>query len=296
MSRIAIGILTYKRMDFLYQLLNDLNKIKYDVDLIIVNNNEDVDVFDNIQQRVSNERINLKYIWHETNYGVSKGRRIIVSACESEFLILLDDDVYIKDINAICHNILSHFEDDLLLGGVAFNIVDYKSKTANRYEIPHKNKSVDLNEDFYTYLMIGAGLALRVAAVNYAGNFSNDLGPYGFEEIDVSFRLINSGYTIKYLHNCIVEHKKSPDGRFSNEIINYYALVNRTTLAKLYLKKRFYFSCFIVRSVFFLLKTKNIPMLFKAWREIFNVRSDANLKFNEKFYSYCKKVNAFLYY
>ena len=64
------------------------------------------------------------------------------------------------------------------------------------------------------------------------GNFSNTLGPYGFEEIDVAFRLINAGYKIKYLHDCIIEHKKSPDGRFSNEMVNYYALVNRTILAK----------------------------------------------------------------
>lgn len=296
MSRIAIGLLTYKRMDFLHQLLNDLNKIAHHVDLIIVNNNEDIDVFDNIKNEIKNEKINLKYIWHKQNYGVSRGRRVIVSACESEFLILLDDDVYIRDINAICCSVMKQFDCNSSLGGVAFNIIDYKTKVANRYEIPHKNKNINRDRDFYTYLMIGAGFALRVSGVKVVGNFSESLGPYGFEEVDMSFRLINSGYTIKYLHDCLVEHKKSPDGRFSNELVNYYALVNRTCLAKLYLKNKYYLSCFIVRSLFFLIKTRNISLLLKAWREIESIEKDGNKKFSDVFYLYCKKVNAFLYY
>ncbi|EIT9970630.1 glycosyltransferase family 2 protein, partial [Escherichia coli] len=237
-----------------------------------------------------------KYIWNQKNHGVSEGRRIIVENCNTDYLMLLDDDIYVEDINLICRKIINSFDSDKFLGAIAFNIIDFNTKKNNRYEIPHKNKKVNLNADFYTYLIIGAGLALRTSAVKDVGNFSNTLGPYGFEEIDVAFRLINAGYKIKYLHDCIIEHKKSPDGRFSNEMVNYYALVNRTILAKKYLRKKYFISCLVIRSLFFIVKTKNIRLLFKAWAEIIKTESHASDKFKQCFYDYCKGVSGFLYY
>ncbi|AYM23505.1 glycosyltransferase family 2 protein [Escherichia coli] len=296
MSRVTIGILTYKRMDYLISLIKDLNAVKIKIDLIILNNNENIDVFNDIADILDSNFINYKYIWNQKNHGVSEGRRIIVENCNTDYLMLLDDDIYVEDINLICRKIINSFDSDKFLGAIAFNIIDFNTKKNNRYEIPHKNKKVNLNADFYTYLIIGAGLALRTSAVKDVGNFSNTLGPYGFEEIDVAFRLINAGYKIKYLHDCIIEHKKSPDGRFSNEMVNYYALVNRTILAKKYLRKKYFISCLVIRSLFFIVKTKNIRLLFKAWAEIIKTESHASDKFKQCFYDYCKGVSGFLYY
>lgn len=294
MKKISLGILTYKRMDFLFQLINDINKVKYKIDLIILNNNEELDNYFEVQSAIDNPGINLIYIWNKINYGVSKGRRIIVDSCQTDYLILLDDDVHLPNINIIIEKVSDEFDADNILGGIAFNIIEFSTKKSNRYEIPHKNKNIDLEKDFFTYLMIGAGLALRRTAVKEAGNFSQLLGPYGFEEVDVSFRIINQGYKIKYVSDCLVEHKKSPDGRFSNELVNYYAFVNRTMIAKMHLKTRYFVSCLIIRSLFFLIKTRDFSLYVKALKEIMSVR--VKYRFENRFYDYCKTVKAFLYY
>ncbi|HBV1475543.1 TPA: glycosyltransferase family 2 protein [Escherichia coli] len=294
MTKLAIGILTYKRMDYLIETLNDINKTKYEIELIILNNNEGYCVKNLILPLINNKKIQVRYLWDKTNYGVAKGRRKIVENCSSEFLIIFDDDIFIRDINVVICNVVTEFENNPALGGIAFNILNYQTKKHCRYEIPHKNKKINLDLEFDTYLFIGAGMALRISSVLKVGNFSRDLGPYGFEEVDLAFRLINAGYVIKYHPKCIIEHKKSPDGRFSHEMVNYYAFVNRTIIAKKHLLTRYYISCFIIRSLFFLYKTGNFKLLIKGWKEIYKMKSKNS--FSKKFYIYCKKVSAFLYY
>ena len=293
-NKVSFGILTYRRIDDLKSLLLDLQHAKYSVEIIILNNNEDFCILSEIEGYFL-DNLNLKYIWDKVNYGVSNGRRKIVEACNNDILILLDDDVYIPDVNSIIDNVQAEFSCNEKIGGLAFHIKDYYTKVENRYEIPHKNKNIDLTNDFYTYLMIGAGMAVKTELVKKVGNFSSALAAYGFEEVDLGFRIINSGHSIKYKSNCIVEHKKSPDGRFSNDAVNYFAFLNRTLIAKKYFRNRYYYSCFIIRGLFLIYKTKKISLFINGAKIILNT-SCYDTKFTKQFYAYCKKVNAFLLY
>lgn len=56
MTKLAIGILTYKRMDYLIETLNDINKTKYEIELIILNNNEGYCVKNLILPRINNKK------------------------------------------------------------------------------------------------------------------------------------------------------------------------------------------------------------------------------------------------
>ncbi|QHQ25098.1 glycosyltransferase family 2 protein [Pectobacterium parvum] len=292
---VSIGVLTYKRMDNLLSLLNDMKDVTQSFEIILLNNNEDIDIYPEIASFIDRrDNISLQYIWDKTNYGVCLGRKRILDVCRTPYLILLDDDVHVPCFDELLDNVVNNFETDDSLGGAAFRILEYKNKIENRYEIPHKNKKINTSVDFYTYLMIGAGMALRVSSARKAGGFSDFLGPYGFEEVDISFKIINEKFKIKYLSKCVIEHKKSPDGRFSNKSVNYYAFVNRTLMAKKYFKRRYYYSCLLVRSVFFLLKENDFRMYVKALSVIFSFKERS--VFTQDFYSYCKKVNAFLYF
>ena len=151
-----------------------------------------------------------------------------------------------------------------------------------------------MSKDFYTYLMIGAGHAIDVNVVRNIGNYPDDFGLYGFEEVDVAFRIINANYKIKYLSNCVIFHKKSPDGRFSNEKVNELAFLNRTKMAKRYFSKKYFYPCLIVRSVFFLIKTKNIKLFLSLIKEIKDDKKTN--KFGSQFYKYIKSVNGFIYW
>lgn len=67
-------------------------------------------------------------IFGTKNHGVSEGRRIIVENCNTDYLMLLDDDIYVEDINLICRKIINSFDSDKFLGAIAFNIIDFNTK------------------------------------------------------------------------------------------------------------------------------------------------------------------------
>lgn len=294
-NSLSIGILSYKRTDLLLETLLNIADINISIDLIIVNNNEDFCIKNDINNVIKdNSGINLVYISDNINYGVAVGRRKIIEECQTDYIIMLDDDVYIDDINSIVTNSMLEFEKDSDVKGVAFNIKEYSSKKHNRYEIPHKNKNVNMNERFFTYIMIGAGHALHVPTVRKVGNYPDDFGLYGFEEVDLSFRIINDGNKIVYNPKCMVEHKKSPDGRFSNNAVNKLAFVNRTRMAKRYFSFFNFSVCYIVRGGFFLVKTKDISEFIDSSKTIFLDKKKN--KFSSYFYKYVNSVNGFLWW
>ncbi|EMO5888547.1 glycosyltransferase [Proteus mirabilis] len=291
---ISIGILSYKRTDLLIKTLEDIVKANCPINLVILNNN-DYCILNDIKNILEkNVLIKLTYIYHKKNYGVAIGRRILVDYCKTQYMILLDDDISIPDIDILINDVKNCFQQNKNIKGIAFNIKEYGKKTHNKYEIPHKNKKIDMSKDFYTYLMIGAGHAIDVNVVRNIGNYPDDFGLYGFEEVDVAFRIINANYKIKYLSNCVIFHKKSPDGRFSNEKVNELAFLNRTKMAKRYFSKKYFYPCLIVRSVFFLIKTKNIKLFLSLIKEIKDDKKTN--KFGSQFYKYIKSVNGFIYW
>lgn len=292
---ISIGILSYKRTDLLLDTLKDIVNVNDDVEIIILNNNINECILSEIESVINlSDKINLKYIHDNCNYGVALGRRKIIEHCDNDYIIMLDDDIKIPDINMIITSCLNCFSVDKSLAGIAFNIKEFSTLNHNRYEIPHKNKSIDMTSSFYTYLMIGAGHALDVKSVKEVGNYPADFGLYGFEEVDLSFRLINSGFTIKYLPECEVHHKKSPDGRFSNKIVNKLAFINRCKMAKRYFHYPYFISCLFVRSVFLLCKTKDVKLFFSSIHEV--LEDNVSDKFGPNFYRYVKTVKGFIYW
>lgn len=293
---ISFGILSFKRVDDLVDVVLCLRKINIKAQVIILNNDPDFDIYEKIFSLFDDTMLSLVYIWDEVNYGVGYGRDIILKEVNTEYLILLDDDVYIEDINSLVKSVLVFFSSDVYVGAISFNVLEYNTNRHNKYEIPHPNKNVNMSQSFDTYYVIGAGHALRVSLAKMVGGFPKDFGLYGFEEIDLSFRIINGGYKIKYSPDCVVYHKRSPDGRHSNDLVSYQYFVNRTIMAKKYLKTRFLVSCFIIRSVFFLKCTKSLSLYFKAVKHIIKYKVDKSERFGERFYDYVKSVKGRLIY
>ena len=291
---ISIGLLSYQRTDLLKETISSFLNTEYNIELVLLNNNEFC-ILSEIQLFIQGyPNIKLNYIHFGENLGVSKGRRAIVENCHSEYLLVLDDDVDVECFDSLVSSVLTDFNSEPELGAMAFNIVEYQTGVNNRYEIPHKTKNIDLTKDFYTYLIIGAGNALRVDAVKKAGNFASDFGLYGFEEIDVAFRLIDSGYRIKYKADCKIHHKKSPDGRFSGDLVNQLYFENRSRMAKRNLKKRYFISCLVIRFSYLLFKTRNIKLSCSSLKLVLN--DNVSRPFGSKFYEYIDEVDGFLWY
>ena len=50
-------------------------------------------------------------------------------------------------------------------------------------------------------------------SLSKAGFYPKDLGLYGGEERDLSFRILEAGYQILYASDIVIYHKVSPNGR-----------------------------------------------------------------------------------
>ncbi|HHB1587688.1 TPA: glycosyltransferase family 2 protein, partial [Vibrio metschnikovii] len=239
MEKITIGVLSYKRIDDLLLLLEDLYKLNKPVKLIVVNNDVTNDIYDTISHIKSNKQIELQHIAPDSNLGVAGGRNLILDNAIGKFTIFFDDDLYIPNINEILDVCFDLFKDENV-SGIAFNVKDYNTKGYSRFEIPHSNKNIDMSSSFYTYLMIGAGHAVRNDFIKKHGGYPDDFGLYGMEEIDLSFKIISKKSFIIYDPRLVVEHKKSPDGRLPNSSVLKNLFVNKSRIARKYLPFKYF--------------------------------------------------------
>ncbi len=297
-SKISIGLLTYKRTDLLISTIKDIVASEYKIDLIVVNNNEDIDIVNELYFIKDYPHINLIYIWDRRNYGVSIGRNRIIEEVKTQYVIILDDDVDIPSIDTIIDDCVYNFEKDSTIGGIAFHIKDIKTRKPNRFEIPHKNKKIDLEQDFDTYIFIGAGHALNMNVIHQISAYPDDFGMYGMEEIDLSFRIINSGAKIRFLSKCVIFHKRSPNGRHANNIVYYLSYINRVKIALRYFKLKYIISVIIVRGIYMLYRTRNFGFIVKAMKDIKREIdiTDKKNKFKRDFYLYIKRVKGFIWW
>lgn len=263
----SILIITYGRERELLDTLKCFQNYKDKLlELLILDNNETPVLKDKIFKTLKNEKIKLRYFNDGKNYGVALGRNYLIEKAKGDILITLDDDIEIKEnINNFILKIENYFLNNKDIGCLAFNIVNFYSKKHLRHEIPHGNKRLDFNRNLKTYYFIGAGHAIKKEVYDKAGLYPNDLGKYGGEERDLSFRILEKGYGILYTADTKIYHKVSPNGRLREESFNRYR--NQLVVLNRYMPKVYSISSNIIWTLFYLLKGK---VKIKDIKKVFN--------------------------
>lgn len=292
----SILIITYGREKELYETLKDISDYtEKDLELLILDNNIDNFRQKKINEIFENSLIKLKYYHDGINYGVALGRNYIIEKAEGDILITLDDDVEIKNINSLINKIEDYFKKYSDVGCLAFNIKNYYTRIALRHEIPHGNKKLDFTKDLETYYFIGAGHAIRKKVYEECGLYPHDLGKYGGEEEDLSYRIIEK-YKILYCAELEIYHKVSPNGRMKKEEEEYYRYRNKLIVRSRYLLQRYQISNYLIWSLYYLLKKngklKEIIEVFKFLHKTSKVNIERKHKINLKL----KKLKARLVY
>lgn len=253
---ISILIITYKRENELIETLKCFKKYKGELlELLILDNNEIDTLKNKIFQVLDNKKIELRYFNDKKNYGVALGRNYLIEKAKGEILITLDDDIFIEeDINTFIKKIENYFKRDPKIGCLAFNILNYYSKKHLRHEIPHGNKKLKFNKNIETYYYIGAGHAIKKEVYNKIGLYPKDLGKYGGEERDLSFRILENSYKILYTADIKIYHKISPNGRLKEENFNRYR--NQLIVFNRYMPKKYRISANIIWTLFYFFTRK----------------------------------------
>ena len=301
MNKIAIIIITYNRPADMLALAVNIEKLSSQKELleeVIIVNNNSTESYDEVKSFIQEHPSTpFKFIESKENLGVSRGRNFAIEQSKAPILVLIDDDAEFQDTD-----VLQRINDAVIenpnAGILAMKILYFQNRQFQINCFPHKSfeKRKQL-QSFDTYYFAGCGNIIVKEAFDKAGPFPTDFF-YGMEEYDLSYRVIDADYTIKYIASIVLLHKESPEGRQTKSDKIRGMWENKTKVAWRYLPFYCYFTTAIMWSLFFLLKSKfDITGLIKGWAAIVTIPfKEKGNKLSKPSLEYLKKVEARIAY
>jgi GT2 family glycosyltransferase len=301
MNKIAIIIITYNRPADMLALAMNIEKLSSKKELleeVIIVNNNSIESYDAVKSFIQeNPSTPFKLIESKENLGVSRGRNFAIEQSKAPILVLIDDDAEFQDTDAL-KRINEAVIENPHAGILAMKILYFQNSQFQLNAFPHKSfeKRKHL-QSFETYYFAGCGNIIVKEAFDIAGPFPTDFF-YGMEEYDLSYRILDAGYTIKYIANIVLLHKESPEGRQTKSDKLRGMWVNKTKVAWRYLPMPCYFTTAIMWSMFFLLNSKfDLIGFINGWLAIVTIPfKEKRNKVNKLSEEYLNKVEARILY
>jgi GT2 family glycosyltransferase len=144
------------------------------------------------------------------NLGVPGGRHRGMQMTSAEVVGFLDDDARLLGHPT---EIEHEFRADARLGAVSLRLVDEEGATSRRH-IPRAG-SANVAESGDVAYFLGGACAIRREAYEQVGGYFTELF-YGHEEIELSWRLIDAGWRIRYLADVEVFHPRTEISRHAD--------------------------------------------------------------------------------
>lgn len=301
---ISLIIITYNRPDDLMDLLeslrlqNDTSSLR---EVLILNNASTVS-YEPVEKFISqNPDLKITYILSGENIGVSRGRNKLMSMAAGELLLVLDDDIIFQNsdtLKKITPIFESPFFKDANTGIITFRVIYYETKKLQRTALPHKQFEKYKDEPvFLTSYFAGCAHILQKKILAVTGLYPEDFF-YGMEEYDLSYRIINAGYSIGYSNVATFEHKESPKGRQAHYQKLSAQWVNKSKVAWRYLPRIYYVTTMFCWSFEYARKAKgHWGVYFASWNKVFRICfSESRKPIGKKALTYLKQVKARLWY
>jgi GT2 family glycosyltransferase len=283
------------------QLAKNISQLEHKENLlqevIIVNNNSTEDYAELKNYIDKTENINFRYFESKENLGVSRGRNFAIAQANAPLLLMLDDDCELEGTKALI-KIENLFNDNSTLGLVSIKVVYFENNKIQRNTFPHKqyDKYKDI-EKFKTYYFAGGAHIVRKEVIDQVGPYPIDFF-YGMEEYDLSYRILNAGYTIEYNSSITMRHKESAEGRQPKKEKLQGMWLNKSKVAWKYLPFYYFISTSILWSFFYLKNTKfDFLGFIKTWAKIYRIpREIIKSNVSRSTMQYLQKVEARLWY
>ncbi|MET0466924.1 MAG: glycosyltransferase [Chitinophagaceae bacterium] len=301
---ISLIIITYNRPDDLLDLLqslarqSDISPLK---EVLVLNNASTVS-YQHAEQYI-NEHPELKvnYLLSQENLGVSRGRNKLMSMAQGELILVLDDDILFHTDNSlpvIAGVFNKAFFTAANTGIITFKVIYYDTKEQQQTALPHKHFEEYRHKPvFLTSYFTGCSHVIRKELLVQTGLYPTDFF-YGMEEYDLSYRVINAGYSLGYDAAVTFEHKESPTGRQ----LNYQKLasqwVNKSKVARRYLPFIYYLTTMTGWSIEYIKKAKgHWGTFFSSWSKAIKAGfTEKRDPVSKKGLAYLKEVRARLWY
>jgi len=296
-------IITYNRPKDALELLQNISRLRGAAELlqdVIVVNNASTDDYSSVKN-FHDPDLPVLYIDAQENLGVTKGRNFALQYAKGEIIIFLDDDAVLQNADAL-ENVLEAFKkpgfENRPVGIVSFKVLYYDTLQMQRNALPHKQfERYQDKKEFFTYYFAGGAHAIKSSVLKEVGHLPAEFF-YGMEEYDLSYRILDNGYCIKYESSIVMLHKESPLGRKPRSDKQRMMWVNKTKVAYRYLPKIYFYSTAMMWSVEYLQKTGfDVKGWFKGWKQILEIpRKERRTRLKESTLEYLRKVEARLWY
>ncbi len=303
MKPLSFIIITYNRpADALALLKNiyDLDKaIELLEEIIIVNNASDSDYSEVESFIASHSDLPYKYYYSPENLGVAKGRNYALQKSSSPILIMLDDDAELQNKDCLIL-LLEEFEKKNTTRPkaiITFKVLYFETREMQINAFPHKKFEEYKDRDFLeTYYYAGGAHAIKRSVLQEVGTYPEDFF-YGMEEYDLSYRILDAGYSIVYSNKIVMLHKESPLGRKPKEEKVRMMWVNKSKVAWRYLPLQYFTSTAVLWSLFYLKNTGfQLKGYITGWRDIKKVIKTKRQPIQKNTIEYLKSLNARLWY
>ena len=304
MKPIGFILITYNRKADLLELLKNisgLNGASELVEEVIVVNNASTEDYSDVKNYINQQQqLPVRYFDAPENLGVARGRNFALKQSTAPVLIMLDDDAVLQNKDCL-YNLLGEFEaanTDREKAIISFKVLYYDTLQMQKNALPHKLYNEYKGKSFFeTYYFAGGAHAIRRNILDEIGRYPENFF-YGMEEYDMSYRILNAGYSIVYSDKIVMLHKESPLGRKPKKEKVRMMWVNKVKVAYKYLPVKYSYSTAIMWSLFYLQQTDfNLTGFLKGWKEIAQIHKRENRNpISPSTLSYLRKVKARLWY
>lgn len=305
MKPISFVIITYNRVADTLELLQNISGLAGAETLlqdVVVVNNASVDDYTSVKNYIAQTpNIPFNYIDAPENLGVTRGRNYALQFAKGDIIIFLDDDAVLQNKDALQQVIRSFNQpgiDARETAIISFKVLYYDTLQMQENALPHKQFAKYKDKDFFfTYYFAGGAHAIKKKVLDEVGNLP-DAFFYGMEEYDLSYRILDKGYCIKYDSAIVMLHKESPLGRKTRSEKQRMMWVNKSTVAYTYLPMQYFLTTAIMWSVEYLRKTAfDVKGWLQGWKLIGQIPSQTRRQLlQQSTLDYLDKVEARLWY
>ncbi|HET6267758.1 MAG TPA: glycosyltransferase family 2 protein [Acidobacteriota bacterium] len=216
---VSIITLNWNRKDDVIKTLAGLSSQTYEPKEIIVVDNGSTD---GSAEAIRKNFPAVKIIELKENTGVAGYNRGIEQS-QGEFVMLVDNDMDLMQIGTL-QKVVSYFEANPRLGAVALQVRLENQTDLSPNNPKHAPGRGNPESGYPASTFDGGGVVFRKAALDQVGLYTPEFFVY-HSEVDLSTRLWDAAYEIRYFPDIAVSHRHSPTAR-NPKLTTYYSTRN----------------------------------------------------------------------
>jgi GT2 family glycosyltransferase len=151
----------------------------------------------------------------EENAGIPGGRNIGAATADARVLFFLDDDAELLGPDVLAQ-VVARFDADAGLGAMALRLVDEQGRSQRRH-VPRLGARSATRPGPVTHF-IGAACVVRSEAFAALGGFDPRFF-YAMEESDLSWRLMDAGWSLWYSADLLAFHPRTTPSRHPGHVL-----------------------------------------------------------------------------